>query len=35
MSDQVEYLPTEEAVLDYLETKVENGGTVFRATIAI
>jgi hypothetical protein len=35
MSDQVEYLSTEEAVLDYLEAIVKNGGTVFRATIAI
>jgi hypothetical protein len=35
MSDQVEYLSTEKAVLDHLETVVQNGGAVFRATISI
>lgn len=35
MSDEVEYLSTEEAVFDHLETMVTNGGAVFRATIAV
>lgn len=35
MSDHVEYLSTEKGVLDHLETVVQNGGAVFRATISI
>jgi hypothetical protein len=35
LSDEVEYLSTEEAVLDRLENIVTNGGAVFRATIPI
>lgn len=35
MLDQVEFLSTEKDVLEYLHAIVQDGGTVFRATITV